>query len=69
LLGASAFFIPNAVLASGKNLSAKELKGLSVDPKKTLLTQPNLKDYKFNTDGTTFFKSASAFRRFLANSR
>ena len=59
LLGTATFFIPNAVLAFGKNhINAENLTDAA---KKTLFTQPDLKDYKFNTDGTAFFKTQVGF--------
>lgn len=58
LSGISAVFISNAVLANdGKPRPAKNL-----NPKETFFVQPNLKDYKFNTDGTAFFQTKIGFR-------
>lgn len=56
LLTASTVFIPNAVLAFGEKTPK------SLNPKETFFIQPNLKDYKFNTDGTAFFQTKIGFR-------
>lgn len=58
LLGASAFFVPNAVLAFGRKSNLEK----TLDPKETFFVQPDLKDYKFDADGTAFFQTKIGFR-------
>lgn len=58
LLGASAFFIPNAVLAFDEKSKIDK----RLDARSTFFTQPNLRDYKFNSDGTAFFQTKVGFR-------